>query len=86
MMMRFKETEVLKKWLYKQENIPIKVKKPKMRVMSLREDNTEIRSELEENEALSDSEEDFPEQKCDDWLQETAKQSSTLIITHKTII
>jgi hypothetical protein len=66
MMMRFKETEVLKKWLYKQENIPIKVKKPKIRVTSLREDNTEIRSELEENEALSDSEEDFAEQKCDD--------------------
>lgn len=47
-MMRFKETEVLKKWLYRQENIPVKVKKFKMRALSLREDSSEIRSELED--------------------------------------
>ena len=58
-MMRFKETEVLKKWLYRQENIPVKVKRVKGRALSLREDSSEIRSELEDGEGVSDGEEDF---------------------------
>ncbi len=52
---------MLKKWLYRQENIPVKVKRVKGRALSLREDSSEIRSELEDGEGVSDGEEDFAE-------------------------
>lgn len=57
---------MLKKWLYKQENIPVRVKKFKGRALSLREDFSEVRSELEDGEGVSDGEEDYGEEKCED--------------------